>query len=175
MSWLFAENVSRRPADDQKHRVEPSVSLRSRQWLEKEQHQREELRSDDSQLQSSIPFPALPGERNKVTLSQAHDDIFGKQLYRKTSIKLCFLSCGFYTMTNPLVTHHTSHACTVCKIPKTQVRRNRMLLRSELKLTCVWRGGWLWIIQSVSHRGKLCLDLFVSSGVVKHPRKRTSG
>lgn len=44
-----------------------TVSLRPGQWLEEEQHQCEELRTDDSQLQSSFPLPPLPGEWNKIT------------------------------------------------------------------------------------------------------------
>lgn len=41
-------------------------SLRPGQRLEEEQHQREELRADDSQLQSSLPLPPLPGDWDKT-------------------------------------------------------------------------------------------------------------
>lgn len=38
--------------------------------------------------------------------------------------------------------------------------------------TCYWRwrGGWLWIIQSVFHKAghSLCLDMLTSAAVVKH-------
>lgn len=58
---LLAGNVSQRSADDREHKM--GSSLRSSQRLEEEQHQREELRTHDPQLQSSIPLLPLPGER----------------------------------------------------------------------------------------------------------------
>lgn len=45
-------------------------TLRPGQWLEEEQHQREELWAHDSQLQSSLPLPPLPGDCNKTAYLQ---------------------------------------------------------------------------------------------------------
>lgn len=51
----------------------PSVPIRSRQRLEKEQHQRQKLRQNDPQFQSPFSFPALQGKT--VKLSKKFDNL----------------------------------------------------------------------------------------------------
>lgn len=80
-----------------------------------------------------------------------------------------------------MVTHHASHPCKPCGIHIQNTGEEEqdvaLLLLKQQKHIWLWRGGWLWIIQSVSHKGdcSLCLDMLVSAAVVKHLQQRTSG
>lgn len=118
-----------------------SVCLRPDQRLEEEQHQCEELWTDDSQLQSSFPLPPLSGERSKapffflMTMCRNVRNTAvkeNKDYTATTSLRL--KSCP--TMAKPMVTHHASHPCAnpvsvrSRKNKKTkQVEINRMWLQ----------------------------------------------
>lgn len=93
-----------------------SVCLRPDQRLEEEQHQCEELWTDDSQLQSSFPLPPLSGERSKAPLfflmtmcrNVRNTAVKENKDYTATT-SLRLKSCP--TMAKPMVTHHASHPC----------------------------------------------------------------
>lgn len=112
-----------------------SVCLRPDQRLEEEQHQCEELWTDDSQLQSSFPLPPLSGERSKAPFFFLNDHVSQCQEHsckRKQRLYCNYLVAVKVMSNNGQAYGDTSCQSSLCEPSECQKPKNKKTKQVEI-------------------------------------------